>query len=167
MIIWLVNLPQDEASRAAYVSTVKRTMAMTLPTAVAREVLQQLASRATSTPELSHFAVEVSWAWLLRDAQSVSVDALLAAWRGCFALLFHAAWTSRLLFFLHLGFFWDFLYFSRFQGGAFMSGPLPPAQTVAALPPIQQRFRVPINQMFPNDTGINGVQKKMVVSKGL
>ena len=86
MVIWLVNLPQDEASRLAYANTVKRTMAMTLPTAVAREVLQQLASRATSTPELSHFAVEVSWAWLQRDAQSVSVDALLAAWRGCFAL---------------------------------------------------------------------------------
>ena len=63
MVIWLVNLPQDEASRLAYANTVKRTMAMTLPT-----------------------AVEVSWAWLQRDAQSVSVDALLAAWRGCFAL---------------------------------------------------------------------------------
>ena len=74
MVIWLVNLPQDEASRLAYANTVKRTMAMTLPTAVAREGLQQLASRATS------------WAGLQRDAQSVSVDALLAAWRGCFAL---------------------------------------------------------------------------------
>ena len=63
--IWMVNPPKDEESRKEYRELVRYTKEMKLPTEIAREILQQIVNRGLSTPSLSHFAVEVSWAWFL------------------------------------------------------------------------------------------------------
>ena len=86
MMIWLVNSPTDETSRSQYIDLVKRTTAMKLPEDVAREILQQLSGRAVSTPSLSHFAVEVAWAWFLQNPLTVTVDSLTTSWHACFSL---------------------------------------------------------------------------------
>lgn len=86
VMIWLMNPPQDEDSKAQYYELMKRTKAMTLPVSIAQEVLTQLVSRALSTPSFSHFAVEVGWAWFLQNPDTVTIDTLLGAWHACFAL---------------------------------------------------------------------------------
>lgn len=85
-MIWLVNPPQNEENRAEYLHLVRRTTAMQLPVAIAREILQQLANRALSTPSLSHFAVEVAWAWFVQNPMTVTVDTLAMSWHACFSL---------------------------------------------------------------------------------
>ena len=59
---------------------------MKLPTEIAREILQQIVNRGLSTPSLSHYAVEVAWAWFLDNPLSVTVDAITSAWHACFSL---------------------------------------------------------------------------------
>jgi hypothetical protein len=84
--IWLVNPPQDEESKKQYRALVQKTRAMHLPVSISRDILEQLAGRAHSTPSLSHFAVELVWAWFLQNPLNVTVDALTTSLHSCFAL---------------------------------------------------------------------------------
>ena len=81
-----MNPPQTEENRAEYIELVKRTIVMQLPVSIAREILEQLATRAISTPSLSHFAVEVAWAWFVQNPMTVTVDTLANSWHACFSL---------------------------------------------------------------------------------
>ena len=84
--IWMVNPPKDEDAVKEYRELVRSTKAMKLPTGIAREILQQIVNRGLSTPSLSHFAVEVAWAWFLENPMTVTVDALIGCWHACFSL---------------------------------------------------------------------------------
>lgn len=84
--IWMVNPPTGEASKQEYYELIRHTKEMKLPTEIAREILQQIVNRGLSTPSLSHYAVEVAWAWFLDNPLSVTVDAITSAWHACFSL---------------------------------------------------------------------------------
>ena len=84
--IWMVNPPSDDVSRKEYRELVSHTKEMKLPTEVAREILQQIVNRGLSTPSLSHFAVEVAWAWFLDNPMTLTVDALISSFHACFSL---------------------------------------------------------------------------------
>ena len=86
VMIWLVDVPRDEAAQQQYADLVRNTRAMVLPTTTSGEILQQLAGRAASTPALAYFPMEVSWGWLQQNPLRVSVNNLLATWKACFAL---------------------------------------------------------------------------------
>ena len=84
--IWMVNPPKDEESRKEYIELVRQTKEMKLPTEIAREILQQIVNRGLSTPSLSHFAVEVAWAWFIDNPMTLTIDAMISAWHACFSL---------------------------------------------------------------------------------